>query len=46
LENLSAGEVELSTEDLAEIGKLLEKHPVKGSRYVDGVDESKLLLWN
>jgi hypothetical protein len=46
LENLSAGEVELSTEDLAEIGKLLEKYPVKGSRFVDGVDQSKSLFWN
>jgi hypothetical protein len=45
LENLSAGDVELSTEDLAEIGQLLEKYPRKGGRYVDGVDD-KFLLWN
>ena len=46
LENLSAGEVELSTEDLAEIGQLMEKYPRKGARYIDGVEEEKLLLWN
>jgi pyridoxine 4-dehydrogenase len=46
LENLSAGDVELSTDDLAEIGQLLEKYPRKGARYVDGVEEDKLLLWN
>jgi len=46
LENLSAGDVELSTEELAEIGQLLEKYPRKGARYVDGVEEDKLHLWN
>ena len=46
LENLGAGDVELSTEDLAEIGQLLEKYPRKGARYVDGVEEDKLHLWN
>jgi diketogulonate reductase-like aldo/keto reductase len=45
LENLSAGDVELSTEDLAEIAQLLEKYPRKGARYVDGM-EDVLLLWN
>jgi len=46
LENLSAGDVELSTGDLAEIAQLLEKYPRKGARYVDGVEESKFDLWN
>jgi len=46
LENLGAGDVELSTEDLAEIGQLLEKYPRKGTRYIDGVEEENLHLWN
>jgi len=46
LENLSAGDVELWTGDLAEIAQLLEKYPRKGARYVDGVEESKFDLWN
>jgi hypothetical protein len=46
LENLSGGQVELSTVILAEIAQLLEKYPRKGARYVDGVEEDKLLLWN
>jgi len=46
LENLSAGNVELLTEDLAEIAQLLEKYPRMGARYVDGVEEDKLSLWN
>ena len=45
LENLSAGDVELSTGDLAEIAQLLEKYPRKGARYVEGMEDS-LLLWN
>ncbi len=32
LENLAAGDVELSAEDLAEIAQLLEKYPRKGAR--------------
>jgi len=46
LENLGAGDVELSTEELAEIAQLLEKYPRKGARYIDGVEEDKLHLWN
>jgi hypothetical protein len=46
LENLSAGDVELSADDLAEIAQLLETYPRKGARYVDGVAEDKLELWN
>jgi pyridoxine 4-dehydrogenase len=45
LENLQAGDVELSAEDLAEIGQLLETYPVKGGRYIDGM-EQHLHLWN
>ena len=45
LENRMAGEVELSAEDLAEIGEMLEKYPRKGARYVDAPDEL-LGLWN
>jgi pyridoxine 4-dehydrogenase len=45
LENLAGGDVELSTEDLAEIAQLLEKYPRKGARYVDGPMEQQLHLW-
>jgi hypothetical protein len=45
LENRLAGEVELSTEDLAEIAQLLEKYPRKGGRYIDALEE-QLNLWN
>ncbi|KAH9997726.1 aldo/keto reductase [Russula compacta] len=45
-ENLQAGDVVLSAEDLAEIAQLLEKYPRKGARYVDGVPEEQLGLWN
>jgi hypothetical protein len=45
LENGKAGEVELSSEDLAEISRILEKYPRKGARFVDATDE-QLLLWN
>ena len=45
LENLAGGDVELSSEDLAEIDKVLETHTVKGGRYVDAVPNEKLLLW-
>ena len=46
LENLNAGAVGLSTEDLAEIGQLLEAHPRKGGRYIEGVEDHHLHLWN
>ena len=46
LENLSAGDVELTTEELAEIRQLLEKFSRKSARYIDGVEEDKLHLWN
>jgi pyridoxine 4-dehydrogenase len=46
LENLSAGDVELSTEDLGEIAQLLEEYPRKGARYVGGEADEKLHLWN
>jgi pyridoxine 4-dehydrogenase len=45
LENLQAGDVELSAEDLAEIGQVLETNPIKGGRYIDGM-EQHLHLWN
>jgi hypothetical protein len=45
LENLTAGDVELSTEDLAEIAQLMEKYPRKGGRYVDSIPEKALHLW-
>ena len=45
LENLQAGDVELSAEDLAEIAQLLEAYPIKGGRYIDGM-EQHLHLWN
>ncbi|KAH9004089.1 aldo/keto reductase [Lactarius hatsudake] len=46
LENLVAGDVELSAEDLAEIAQLLEKYPRKGARYRDSISDKQLLLWN
>ena len=45
LENLAGGDVELSTEDLAEIAQLLEKYPRKGARYFDHASEKQLRLW-
>ena len=39
LENRHAGEVELSTEYLAEVAQLLEKYSRKGGRYVDALEE-------
>lgn len=45
LENLSAGDVVLSSEDLAEIAQLMEKYPRKGARYVDHLTEQQLHLW-
>jgi hypothetical protein len=46
MENLNAGEVELETKDKEEIAQLLEKYPRKGARYIEGVEEDKLHLWN
>jgi len=46
LENLAAGDVELSSDDLAEIAQLLERYPRKGGRYIDGPAEQHLHLWN
>jgi len=37
--------VELSAEDLTEIGQLLGTYPTKGGRYIDAV-ENQLYLWN
>ncbi|KAH9961500.1 aldo/keto reductase [Russula dissimulans] len=45
LENQAAGDVELSVEDLTEIGQLLEEYPTKGGRYVDGLTDEQLHLW-
>ena len=39
-ENRYAGEVELSTEYLAEVVQLLEKYPRKGGHYVDALEET------
>ena len=46
IENMDAGDVELSAEDLTEIGLLMEKYPTKGGRYFEGLTEKQLLLWN
>ncbi|KAF8274160.1 NADP-dependent oxidoreductase domain-containing protein [Lactarius quietus] len=46
LENMVAGDMELSAEELAEIGLLLERYPTKGGRYMDGLNDKQLLLWN
>ncbi|EIM92627.1 Aldo/keto reductase, partial [Stereum hirsutum FP-91666 SS1] len=45
LENMVGGEIVLSAEDLKEIDALLAKHPVQGSRYIDGVPSQVLHLW-
>ncbi|KAI0362252.1 aldo/keto reductase [Trametes cingulata] len=45
LENIAAGEVELTEADLAEIDEILAKNPVKGGRYNDEVDPNALHLW-
>ncbi|THH16563.1 hypothetical protein EW146_g4111 [Bondarzewia mesenterica] len=45
LENVAAGDVELSPEELAEIDKVLQTHTVKGGRYIDEVPDEHLLLW-
>ena len=41
-----AGDVELSAEELTEIQLLIEKYPTKGRRYVDGLSDEQLHLWN
>ncbi|KAI0375028.1 aldo/keto reductase [Pilatotrama ljubarskyi] len=45
LENIAAGDVELTEADLAEIDEILAKNPVKGGRYNDDVDPNALHLW-
>jgi len=45
LENIAGGNVELSSEDLSEIDRVLSSHTVKGGRYVDSVPDKKLGLW-
>ena len=45
LENISGGDVELSSEELSEIDRVLSSHAVKGGRYVDTVSDEKLHLW-
>ena len=45
LENIAAGDVELTGAELAEIDEILAKTPVKGGRYNDSVDAGRLRLW-
>ncbi|OJT14576.1 Pyridoxal reductase [Trametes pubescens] len=45
LENLAAGDVELTQAELAEIDDILAKHTIKGGRYNDAVDPKMLHLW-
>lgn len=45
LENIAGGDVELSSEDLSEIDRVLSSHAVKGGRYIDAVPDEKLYLW-
>lgn len=45
LENLAAGDVELTPAELAEIDDILAKYTVKGGRYNDAVDPKMLHLW-
>ncbi|THU84502.1 aldo/keto reductase [Dendrothele bispora CBS 962.96] len=44
LENLAAGDIVLTKEELKEISDLLAKHEVKGDRYV-GLSDEQLHLW-
>ena len=45
LENIAGGNVELSSDDLSEIDRVLSSHAVKGGRYFDAVPDEKLGLW-
>ncbi len=45
MENLAAGDVELTQAELAEIDDILAKHTIKGGRYNDAVDPKMLHLW-
>ncbi|KAI0313922.1 aldo/keto reductase [Amylostereum chailletii] len=44
-ENLAAGDVVLTPEDLAEIEDVQKRFPVQGSRYVDGAPKEVTKLW-
>ena len=44
VENIAAADIILSEQEIAEVGKVLEDHPVKGGRYFEGPDE-KAYLW-
>ncbi|KAI0796124.1 aldo/keto reductase [Abortiporus biennis] len=44
LENLAGGDVELTSEEKADIDKIINEFEVKGSRYM-GTDPKALLLW-
>ncbi|TFK84623.1 aldo/keto reductase [Polyporus arcularius HHB13444] len=45
LENIAAGEIELTAAEIAEVNAILAKTPVKGGRYNDAVDPKMLHLW-
>ncbi|KAI8998519.1 aldo/keto reductase [Trametes punicea] len=45
LENLDAGDIELTEAELTEIDNIMAKHAVKGGRYRDDVDPAVLHLW-
>ena len=42
LENLAAGDVELTAADLAEINEVIAKHEVKGDRYFGNPEAAHL----
>ncbi|KAH8117321.1 aldo/keto reductase [Phellopilus nigrolimitatus] len=44
LENIAAGEIDLTPEELAAVEKVLDVHPVQGGRYFNGPDE-QAHLW-
>ncbi|RXW18079.1 hypothetical protein EST38_g7777 [Candolleomyces aberdarensis] len=44
LENLQAGDIKLSEDDLAEVNKIINSHEVKGDRYFGKSDE-EMHLW-
>jgi pyridoxine 4-dehydrogenase len=44
IENLAANDISLTSEDMAEVAKVLEENPVKGGRYF-GEAEDDASTW-
>ena len=45
LENLAAGDIELTKAELDEIAAIMAKYEVKGDRYLGGAADKVLHLW-